>query len=202
MQISFSESTIGSLRDLTNMQISSAKSAKAELAEQRDPDGQEAGNSDTALEDAILENSNQFHRWHSELEAARVLGTEEKFQNYAVTLRQHLASLDELQNKASSVLVCHFVLPIILNCRSSKSSDQSTEWNVERIPNGLARGHWNHEQHLEAWLLVTLWFSDLVSLNNLVCHSITESGLVTISHRLMTLSNFVLATAIERHIFV
>jgi hypothetical protein len=52
-----------------------------------------------SLEDAVLENSNQFYRWHSELEAARVLETEEKHQEYAESLRGHIRALDELQKK-------------------------------------------------------------------------------------------------------
>ena len=47
----------------------------------------------------VLENSNQFHRWHTELEAARTLETEEKYQQYAETLRGNLSMLEGLQSK-------------------------------------------------------------------------------------------------------
>lgn len=52
-----------------------------------------------SLEEAVLENSNQFYRWHSELEAARVLETEEKHREYAESLRGHIQALDGLQQK-------------------------------------------------------------------------------------------------------
>jgi len=55
-----------------------------------------------SLEEAVLENSNQFYRWHSEVEAARVLETEEKHQEYAESLRGHIRALDELQEKVGT----------------------------------------------------------------------------------------------------
>jgi len=57
-----------------------------------------------SLEEAVLENSNQFYRWHSEVEAARVLETEEKHQEYAESLRGHIRALDELQEKVEGTL--------------------------------------------------------------------------------------------------
>ena len=54
-----------------------------------------------SLEEKVLENSNQFYRWHSELEAARTLETEEKYQQYAKSLRGHLQALEGLQDKVS-----------------------------------------------------------------------------------------------------
>ena len=52
-----------------------------------------------ALEEVVLQNSNQFCRWHTELEAARTLETEEKYRRYADTLSGHLASCDALLEK-------------------------------------------------------------------------------------------------------
>ena len=54
------------------------------------------------LEEAVLENSNQFYRWHSELEAARTLETEEKYKEYAGSLKAHIAGLDAQHTKVSS----------------------------------------------------------------------------------------------------
>ncbi len=61
----------------------------------------EATGSATALEEVILQNSNQFCRWHTELEAARTLETEEKYRRYADTLSGHLASCDALLETVS-----------------------------------------------------------------------------------------------------
>lgn len=46
------------------------------------------------LEEATLEDNNQFYRWHSELEAARTLETEEKYKEYAASLRGNIKSLE------------------------------------------------------------------------------------------------------------
>ena len=54
-----------------------------------------------SLEEKVLENSNQFYRWHSELEAARTLETEEKYQQYAKSLRGHLQAVEGLRDKVS-----------------------------------------------------------------------------------------------------
>ena len=51
------------------------------------------------LEEAVLENSNQFYRWHSELEAARILETEEKYKEYAASLRSQIEALDVQHSK-------------------------------------------------------------------------------------------------------
>lgn len=57
------------------------------------------------LEEAVLENSNQFYRWHSELEAARILETEEKYKEYAASLRSHIGGLEAQQAKVSQELI-------------------------------------------------------------------------------------------------
>ena len=49
----------------------SAVPAVSLSAEDKDAKG-----SGTALEEVVLQNSNQFYRWHTELEAARTLETE------------------------------------------------------------------------------------------------------------------------------
>lgn len=52
-----------------------------------------------SLEEAVLHNANQFHKWHTELEAACASETEEKYQQYAQLLQNHLASCDRLQDQ-------------------------------------------------------------------------------------------------------
>lgn len=46
------------------------------------------------LEDAVLANTNQFYKWHSELEAACASETEEKYKRYADLLNSHLKSCE------------------------------------------------------------------------------------------------------------
>ena len=80
--------------------VAGAKTQRA--TEDRKATGNEAQDSNTtSLEDAVLENSSQFHRWHSEMEAARALGTEVKYQHYADTLKENLGALEELQSRVS-----------------------------------------------------------------------------------------------------
>ena len=62
----------------------------------------EATGAATALEEVVLQNSNQFCRWHTELEAARTLETEEKYRRYADTLSGHLSSCDALLGKVNA----------------------------------------------------------------------------------------------------
>ncbi|KAK9909756.1 hypothetical protein WJX75_006999 [Coccomyxa subellipsoidea] len=57
-----------------------------------------------ALEEVVLQNSSQFYRWHTELEAARTLETEQKYRNYAEALKGHLTSCDHLLEKVDSTL--------------------------------------------------------------------------------------------------
>ncbi len=52
-----------------------------------------------ALEDAVLQSSTQFYRWNSELEAARTTETEEKYRQYAATLKGHLQTCAGLLQK-------------------------------------------------------------------------------------------------------
>jgi len=47
----------------------------------------------------VLQNSAQFHKWHSELEATRTSETEEKFRRYAGTLQGYLDACNELLGK-------------------------------------------------------------------------------------------------------
>lgn len=51
------------------------------------------------LEDAILRNTNQFHKWHSELEAACALEMEEKYKRYADLLNSHWSSCESILNQ-------------------------------------------------------------------------------------------------------
>ena len=62
----------------------------------------EASGAATALEEVVLQNGNQFYRWHTELEAAQMIEREEKYRRYADTLSGHLASCDRLLEKASA----------------------------------------------------------------------------------------------------
>lgn len=58
------------------------------------------------LEEAVLHSANQFHRWHMELEAARVAETEAKYQQYADALQQHLTSCRQLQEQVQLSTAC------------------------------------------------------------------------------------------------
>ena len=49
-----------------------------------------------SLEDAVLRNTNQFHKWHSELEAACASEMEEKYKRYADLLNSHLSSCESI----------------------------------------------------------------------------------------------------------
>lgn len=57
-----------------------------------------------SLEDAVLHNANQFHKWHTELEAACASETEEKYKQYAQLLQGHLASCDKLQGQVGALV--------------------------------------------------------------------------------------------------
>lgn len=52
-----------------------------------------------SLEDAVLHNAHQFHKWHTELEAACASETEEKYKRYADLLEGHLEACSVLQVK-------------------------------------------------------------------------------------------------------
>ncbi len=51
------------------------------------------------LEDAVLHNTSQFHKWHSELEAACASETEEKYKRYADLLNSHVGSCETILAK-------------------------------------------------------------------------------------------------------
>lgn len=59
-------------------------------------DGTESSFAGTSFEDVVLQNSSDFYRWLSELEAARSSETEEKFRRYGTALERHLATADGL----------------------------------------------------------------------------------------------------------
>ena len=56
------------------------------------------------IEDVVLHSTNQFYKWHSELEAAFASETEEKYKQYAAELQGRLDSCAEILGKASSLL--------------------------------------------------------------------------------------------------
>ncbi|MEW5317182.1 MAG: hypothetical protein WDW38_008507 [Sanguina aurantia] len=56
------------------------------------------------LEDAVLHNTNQFHKWHSELEAACASETEEKYKRYADLLNSHLRSTEAILGKVDATM--------------------------------------------------------------------------------------------------
>lgn len=56
------------------------------------------------LEDAVLHNTNQFHKWYSELEAACASETEEKYQKYANLLNSQLAACETILDKVEQTL--------------------------------------------------------------------------------------------------
>ena len=51
------------------------------------------------LEDAVLHNTSQFHKWHSELEAACASETEEKYKRYADLLNCHVQSCETILHR-------------------------------------------------------------------------------------------------------
>ncbi|GFR40890.1 hypothetical protein Agub_g1542 [Astrephomene gubernaculifera] len=56
------------------------------------------------LEDAVLHNTSQFHKWHSELEAACASETEEKYKRYADLLSSHVTSCESILSKVDLTL--------------------------------------------------------------------------------------------------
>ena len=54
----------------------------------------------TRFDEAVLQNSAEFYKWHSELEATRTSETEEKFRRYAATLQGYLDACGALLSKA------------------------------------------------------------------------------------------------------
>lgn len=68
------------------------------------PDGAESSFAGTSFEDVVLQNSSDFYRWLSELEAARSSETEEKFRRYGASLERHLATADGLLATVKQVL--------------------------------------------------------------------------------------------------
>lgn len=56
------------------------------------------------LEDAVLQNTNQFYKWHSELEAACASETEEKYKQYADLLNSHLKACGDISGKVDETL--------------------------------------------------------------------------------------------------
>ncbi|PSC70334.1 conserved oligomeric Golgi complex subunit 3 [Micractinium conductrix] len=67
-------------------------------------DGTESSFAGTSFEDVTLQNSSDFYRWLSELEAARSSETEEKFRRYGAALERHLAACDGLLASVKEVL--------------------------------------------------------------------------------------------------
>lgn len=80
----------------------------AEDASEAAPATPGAGGAPTAaaasphFEEAVLHNSADFYKWHSELEATRTSETEEKFRRYAATLQGYLDACNELLGKVGS----------------------------------------------------------------------------------------------------
>lgn len=58
------------------------------------------------LEDAVLHNTNQFHKWHAELEAACASEMEEKYKRYADLLNNHLKLCDGILSKVRMLVAC------------------------------------------------------------------------------------------------
>ncbi|PNW85826.1 hypothetical protein CHLRE_03g203750v5 [Chlamydomonas reinhardtii] len=56
------------------------------------------------LEDAVLHNTSQFHKWHSELEAACASETEEKYKRYADLLNCHVQSCETILHRVDLTL--------------------------------------------------------------------------------------------------
>lgn len=58
------------------------------------------------LQETVLHSTNQFYKWHSELEAAFASETEEKYKQYAAELQGRLDTCAGILDKAS-LFVCH-----------------------------------------------------------------------------------------------
>mmetsp|Transcript_26484 Transcript_26484/g.67336 ORF Transcript_26484/g.67336 Transcript_26484/m.67336 type:complete len:817 (-) Transcript_26484:272-2722(-) len=56
------------------------------------------------LEDAVLHNTNQFHKWHTELEAACASEMEEKYKRYADLLNNHLKLCEGILGKVDQTI--------------------------------------------------------------------------------------------------
>lgn len=59
------------------------------------------------MEDVVLHSTNQFYKWHSELEAAFASETEEKYEQYATDLQGRLDSCADILKK----VLCLTYLP-------------------------------------------------------------------------------------------
>jgi hypothetical protein len=84
-----------------------------------------------SLEDAVLHNANQFHKWHTELEAACASETEEKYKRYAGLLGGYLASCDGLQDKVGGFdcrnsIICNLQKHLQKQQHSSRKSNRDT----------------------------------------------------------------------------
>ena len=83
---------------------SSASTSKSESVQGRDQRAMQAEPQYGTLEDAVLRNTNQFHKWHSDLEAAMASEMEEKYKRYADLLNSHLSSCDSILGKVTRTL--------------------------------------------------------------------------------------------------
>lgn len=66
------------------------------------------------LEDTVLHNTNQFYKWHAELEAAFTSETEEKYRQYAAELQGRVQQCTEIHDKAGTSLpmqCCSHAIP-------------------------------------------------------------------------------------------
>ncbi len=68
-----------------------------------DTQGAQKENYVGTLEDAVLHNTNQFHKWHSELETACASEMEEKYKRYADLLNSHLRSSEGILGQVSGL---------------------------------------------------------------------------------------------------
>ena len=74
----------------------SATRGRSTLAGNREP----SAVSQEDLEDTVLHNTNQFYKWHAELEAAFISETEEKYRQYASELQGRLQRCTDIHDKA------------------------------------------------------------------------------------------------------
>lgn len=86
-----------------------------QLAEEGPAPDASGSNRDTSaaaqeeLEDVVLHSTNQFYKWHSELEAAFATETEEKYRQYATELQGRLNTCADILGKAGC---SSFLLPL------------------------------------------------------------------------------------------
>eukprot|EP00798_Chlamydomonas_sp_ICE-L_P008686 gene8686-34133_t len=83
------------------------------------------------LEDAVLHNTNQFHKWHAELESACASEMEEKYKRYADLLHSHLQSSENILGKVDETL--HFFDSLLVQHRDVEQRSKMLYSSCEQL---------------------------------------------------------------------